>query len=79
LAALFKIINSFSFDEDLYWNVPTSQVAVFPEEPVLTVGSIEDDISFLKSLKDEDYSTDFLELERLAALFKIISLTIHKD
>jgi hypothetical protein len=72
-------INSFSFEDDLYWNVPTEQMLVFPDEPVLTIGSIGDDISFLKSLKEEGYTTDYLEVEKLSALFKIISLSVRKS
>ena len=35
-----------------------------------------DDINFLNSLIEEDYTTDFLELERLSALFRFISKEI---
>lgn len=66
-------VSELSFEEDWYWNVPLEQLSSSPGEPNLTVGSLDDDIDFLNSLINEDYITDFLELERLAALFKFMS------
>ncbi|WP_207515618.1 hypothetical protein [Longitalea luteola] len=68
-----KDINELSFDNDWYWNIPTESLSSFPTEPSLTVGSLNDDVDFLNSLVKEDFTTDFLELERLAALFKFMS------
>lgn len=82
LELLFKVvlenlerskIRELSFDDDNYWNVPTEDMNSFPAQPELEVGSLYDDISFLKSLLKEDYQTDFLELERLASLLKYMS------
>jgi hypothetical protein len=82
LELLFKVvldnlkrsnIRELSFDEDNYWDVPSEDITSFPEKPELEVGSLHDDINFLKSLIEEGYRTDFLELERLAALLKFMS------
>jgi hypothetical protein len=71
----FKMENiaEISFEDDMYWNVPVENIATFPSEPELSVGSLDDDINFLKSLIDEDYTTDFLELERLSTVLKFMS------
>lgn len=66
-------VNELAFEDDWYWNVPTDQLCCFPAEPDKTVGSLNDDIDFLNSLVEEDYITDYLELERLSALFKFMS------
>jgi hypothetical protein len=68
-----KGIEEFSFDDEMYWNVSTDEFSSFPQEPDLIVGSLADDISFLNSLIEEDYITNFLELERLSTLFKFIA------
>ena len=82
LELLFKVvldnlkrsnIRELSFDEDNYWSVPSEDMASFPEKPELEVGSLHDDINFLKSLIEEGYQTDFLELERLSSLLKFMS------
>lgn len=69
-------IKEFSFEDDFYWNVPIEDLNSLSTQPELTVGSIADDINFLNSLIEEDYTTDFLELERLSALFRFISKEI---
>lgn len=66
-------INEFSFEDDFYWHVPIENLNSLQAQPELTVGSLSDDINFLNSLIEEDYTTDFLELERLSALFRFIS------
>lgn len=68
-----KNIKELSFEDDAYWSVPSESMSSFPERPELEVGSLHDDIRFLKSLIDEDYETDFLELERLSSLLKFMS------
>ncbi|WP_028786130.1 hypothetical protein [Terrimonas ferruginea] len=65
--------DTLSFDNELYWNIPLKSIDIITEEPDLTIGSLEDDIHFLKSLIDEDYDTQYLELERLAAVLKNFS------
>ena len=66
-------VSELNFKSDMYWNVPTESMDEFPSVPELTVGSLSDDISFLKTLIDEDYVTEFLELERLSSLLKFMS------
>jgi hypothetical protein len=68
-----KGIEEFTFSDEMYWDVPTEEFSLFPKKPDLVVGSLADDISFLNSLIEEDYITNFLELERLSALFKFIA------
>ncbi|MDF2384856.1 hypothetical protein JMG10_25510 [Nostoc ellipsosporum NOK] len=63
--------DTLSFDNELYWKIPIKSIDIITQEPDLTIGSLEDDIHFLKSLIDEDYDTQYLELERLAAVLKI--------
>lgn len=66
-------IKELSFDDDFYWNVPTKELTNLNNDPELTIGSLEDDINFLKSLLQEEFETNFLELERLSALLKLMS------
>ncbi len=66
-------IKELSFEDDNYWSVPSEDMGSFPDKPELEVGSLHDDINFLKSLIEENYQTDFLELERLASLLKFMS------
>jgi hypothetical protein len=63
-------IHELTFGEDNYWTVPLDDMNSFPSEPDLTIGSINDDIDFLNSLIEEDYTTEYLEMERLAAVFR---------
>ncbi|NML21314.1 hypothetical protein HHL16_10545 [Pseudoflavitalea sp. G-6-1-2] len=64
-----KGIEAIAIEDDWYWNVPLDKLNDIPDEPSLTVGSINDDIEFLNSLEENDLS-GFLEFERLASLFK---------
>lgn len=66
-------VRELSFEDDWYWSIPTDKLSSSPAEPSPTIGSIDDDIDFLNSLVAENYVTDFLELERLSALFKCMS------
>lgn len=68
-----KGIKELSFEDDWYWSIPTDKITSSPEEPSLTVGALDDDIDFLNSLVAEEYTTDYLELERLSALFKFMA------
>jgi hypothetical protein len=66
-------IERLSFSDEMYWEVPIDEFTSFPQKPDLIVGSLSDDISFLNSLVEEGYVTNFLELERLSALFKFMA------
>jgi len=66
-------IQTLSFDNDMYWDVPIDELDSLGKKPDLIVGSLEDDISFLKRVIEVDFMTNYLELERLAALFKFMS------
>jgi hypothetical protein len=72
-------ITELTFDEDNYWNVPMDNMSCFPSEPNLTIGSINDDIDFLNSLIDEDYTTEYLEIERLAAVLRFTARKLTKN
>ncbi len=71
-------IEELSFNDEMYWDVPIDEFTSFPQKPDLMVGSLEDDISFLNSLIEEGYVTNFLELERLSALFKFMAKQYSK-
>ena len=66
----------FYFKDDFYWSVPEEDLTDTKKVPDLLVGSLKDDIGFLNSLVDEDYDSGFLELERLSAVFKYLSLQL---
>jgi len=67
---------NLTFEDDWYWVVPEDSLTNLSVQPDLEVGSIKDDIDFLNSLVDEDYDTNFLELERLSALFRFLSVQL---
>lgn len=69
-------LSKLTISDDFYWNVPVDEFTKFPNDPTLTVGSLKDDIEFIYTLVDEEYSTDYLELERLASIFRILSKTL---
>jgi hypothetical protein len=70
---------SIVIDEGSYWQVPIEQLFELSQTPALHVGSIEDDINFLKQAFDEDIRTEFLEFERLSALFALLSKIYSYD
>jgi hypothetical protein len=45
-------------------------------EPVLEVGSIKDDLEFLSSYLKENQDANYLELEKLAIMLRIIATTL---
>ncbi len=67
---------NLTFEDDWYWIVPEDSLINLSVQPDLEVGSLKDDIDFLNSLVDEDYDTNFLELERLSALFRFLSVQL---
>jgi len=66
----------FEFKDNLYWCISEETTTNMSEKPEIIVGSIKDDIAFLNSLVEEDYDTNFLELERLSAVFKLLSIQL---
>lgn len=68
-----KGIKELHFDDEMYWDVSIDEFISFPQKPDLIVGSLADDIAFLNSLIEENYIVNFLELERLSALFKFMA------
>lgn len=80
---LFKLKNeqgtSILIEKASYWQVPIEQLFELSQSPDLHVGSIEDDITFLKKAYDEDLRTEFLEFERLSSLFALLSKMYSYD
>lgn len=69
----------FSFGYDEYWIITTDEWNKFDAEPKPAVGSLNDDINFLKSVIKEDLSISYLELERLASILRAISEILTSD
>lgn len=63
----------FSFDNDEYWNVVGSDMTDFSQTPDLSVGSLYDDINYLKRSLQENTMVSYSDLDRLAAVLKSIS------
>ena len=66
-------VKDFYFSDDYYWCVSEDDLTDMDKVPQLMVGSLQDDVDFLKSLIEEDYDTGYLDLERLSAIFKYLS------
>ena len=66
-------VQDFYFNDDYYWCVSEDDLTNMDEVPQLMVGSLKDDVDFLRSLIEEDYDTGFLDLERLSVIFKYLS------
>ncbi len=65
--------DEFTFIYDEYWIITTDEWNNFDVEPKPVVGSLKDDINFLKTVIAEDLSITYLELERLASILRAIS------
>lgn len=74
-----KKYDSFQFEKDFYWSVPEDGLYDVLETPELHIGSLRDDIAFLTSLVKEGYDANFLELERLSAIFKSLSCLLEGE
>jgi hypothetical protein len=66
-------VQELSFANDMYWDISIDQIDLLSAKPELMVGSLDDDISFLNRIIEEDFISNYLELERLAALFKFMA------
>jgi hypothetical protein len=73
-----KGIDTLVLNSDLYWSVPEDCLTDLKEVPDLEVGSLNDDVAFLNSLIAEDYDANYLELERLSAVFKALSYDLTR-
>lgn len=69
----------FSFEYDEYWIITTDEWNKFDAEPKPAVGSLNDDINFLKSVIKEDLNISYLELERLASILRALSEVLTAD
>lgn len=71
--------NEFSFDYDEYWIIETDEWNKFDTEPKPVVGSLTDDINYLKMVLSEDLVISYLELERVASILRAISEVLTAD
>jgi hypothetical protein len=62
-----------SFDTDEYWDVHGSDMSDFSKTPDLGVGSLYDDIDYLKRSLQENVMVSYSDFDRLAAVLKSIS------
>lgn len=69
----------FSFGYDEYWIITTDDWNNFGAEPKPAVGSLNDDINFLKLVIKEDLNISYLELERLATILRAVSEILTVD
>ena len=66
-------LTSFSFDNDKYWIIMTDEWNDFSKTPEQAVGSLFDDIEYLKnSIKNGEIIT-FLDFDRVASILRAIS------
>ena len=63
----------FEFIEDPYWIIHTEEWSNFNETPKPAVGSLEDDVKYLKEVINNDEYITYLELERLASVLRAMS------
>lgn len=63
---------------DSYWNVPAPEWVDMSKEPPLTVGSLDDDLSELRKLLQEPERASSVDLERAAALLRLLSEQLLK-
>ncbi|MBK1442576.1 hypothetical protein JHJ32_21430 [Parapedobacter sp. ISTM3] len=62
-----------SFDKDEYWNVLGGDMNDFSKAPDPGVGSLYDDIGYLKRSLEEKQILSYSDFDRLAAVLKSIS------
>ncbi len=67
---------SIHFTEDYNREVPEESLTDMSCDPTLIVGSLEDDIKFLEEVVKEGVDVHYLELERLAAIFRVLSIKL---
>jgi hypothetical protein len=71
--------NEFSFAYDEYWIISTDEWSNFDSVPKPLVGSLNDDINFLRFVIEENLDASYLELERIASILRAISEALTGD
>ena len=59
--------------EDLYWTVLSGDWMDFEKDPDPGVGSLVDDIAYLKRLSSGENPPTSVDLDRIAAVFQLLS------
>ena len=58
---------------DYYWSVPSPEWVDMTKQPQLTVGSLDDDLAELNKLRAEPERASSVDLDRAAAMLRLIS------
>lgn len=58
---------------DFYWSVLSGDWLDFQKEPDIAVGSLDDDVQGLRRLLSDPSGASAIDLERLAAVLKLLS------
>jgi hypothetical protein len=68
----FEKIETIEINDDLYKIIPTNHWSDFDNSDVVYTGSLNDDITALKSAVENDFIT-YVDLDRLASILRAIS------
>ena len=60
---------------DDFWSVPSPEWVDMTKEPRLMVGSLDDDLAELNKLRTEPERVSTVELDRAAAILRLISIS----
>lgn len=60
------------FENDYYWNIDTSVMNNLLLDPKPDIGSINDDIEFVRDVISDDYNDQYLDLLRIAAILRAL-------
>jgi len=78
-----KLKSDFSkeiqFENDFYWNIGVSEMNDLLHDPNPDIGSLSMDISFLNTVVEEDYDSQYLDLLRIASILRALYLKIDKE
>jgi hypothetical protein len=66
-------VNQIEFDIDEYWLVSTGDWSDFNKEPELSVGSLSEDISYLRRAISESKIFTYSDFDRLASVLRYVS------
>ncbi|MDD2793851.1 MAG: hypothetical protein PHD73_11775 [Sediminibacterium sp.] len=65
--------DKIDFDENEYWVISADEMFDFSHAPSPSVGSLNDDVNYMKKAIEEGAVYSYSELDRLASLLKVIS------
>ncbi len=68
-------IDQIVFDMDKYWIITTDEWNKFGEIPQPAVGSLEEDIKYLKNAIEQNEIVSYVDFDRLASILRAISET----